>query len=125
MLSSCKEQTKEKLGVIQFEYTGDKSAIPHFATGLKLLHNFEYDDGAEAFQMAQKEDPDFVMAYWGEAMTYNHPLWRQQDQDKAREMIEKSGQMGVPVITVGEGNDEELIIGFDQNRLSEALGIAA
>jgi glutaredoxin-like YruB-family protein len=42
------------------------------------------------------------------------------DQAKAREMIEKSGQMGVPVITVGD----DLIVGFDQKRLAAALGIA-
>lgn len=47
------------------------------------------------------------------------------DQQKAREMIEKSGQMGVPVIVVGEGEGEELIVGFDQKRLSTALGINA
>lgn len=45
------------------------------------------------------------------------------DRDKAKEMIEKSGQMGVPVIVVGEGADEELIIGFDRARLSQALGV--
>jgi glutaredoxin len=32
-------------------------------------------------------------------------------------MIEKSGQMGVPVITI----DEEIIIGFNQKALDEAL----
>lgn len=47
------------------------------------------------------------------------------DQDKAREMIEKSGQMGVPVIVVGEGSDEELIVGFDQPRLTSALEVNA
>lgn len=41
------------------------------------------------------------------------------DQKAAEEMIHKSGQMGVPVIDV-EG---EIIIGFDQARLSQALGI--
>lgn len=46
------------------------------------------------------------------------------DQAKAREMIEKSGQMGVPVIVVGSGSEEELIVGFDQNRLATALGIS-
>jgi len=45
------------------------------------------------------------------------------DQDKAREMIEKSGQMGVPVIIVGEGEDEEIIVGFDKDRLAAAAGI--
>jgi len=45
------------------------------------------------------------------------------DQDRAREMIVKSGQMGVPVIVVGDGAEEQLIVGFDQNRLAQALGI--
>ena len=45
------------------------------------------------------------------------------DQDKAREMIDKSGQMGVPVIVIGEGDNEELIVGFDQTRLAKALDI--
>ncbi len=42
------------------------------------------------------------------------------DLEKRKEMIQKSGQMGVPVIYVGD----ELIVGFDKERLSTALGIA-
>lgn len=42
------------------------------------------------------------------------------DLEKRQEMIQKSGQMGVPVIFVGD----EMIIGFDQGRLSSTLGIA-
>lgn len=45
------------------------------------------------------------------------------DPEKAREMIQKSGQMGVPVVVIGEGSDEQLIVGFDQARLTAALGI--
>ena len=45
------------------------------------------------------------------------------DPGKAREMIQKSGQMGVPVIVVGSGAEEQLIIGFDQARIAAALGI--
>lgn len=41
------------------------------------------------------------------------------DAEKRKEMIEKTGQMGVPVIEV----DEEIIIGFNKKRLSELLGI--
>ena len=41
------------------------------------------------------------------------------DLDKRREMVEKSNQMGVPVIVV----DGEVIVGFDKNRLSELLEI--
>lgn len=47
-----------------------------------------------------------------------------EDREKAREMIERSGQMGVPVIVVSEGDKEELIVGFDQTRLETALGIS-
>ena len=42
------------------------------------------------------------------------------DQDKAREMIQKSGQMGVPVTDI----DGQIVIGFDQKKLKELLKIA-
>lgn len=41
------------------------------------------------------------------------------DIEKRKEMLSKSGQMGVPVITI----DEELIVGFDKPRISKALGL--
>jgi len=40
------------------------------------------------------------------------------DVTKAKEMLKISGQMGVPVITV----DNEVIVGFDQNKLNQLLG---
>ncbi len=40
-----------------------------------------------------------------------------EDQDKAKEMVEKSGQMGVPVIFIGE----EMVVGFDEARIREML----
>jgi glutaredoxin-like YruB-family protein len=40
------------------------------------------------------------------------------DQKAADEMIEKSGQMGVPVIEI----DGQIIIGFDQAAINKALG---
>ena len=43
-----------------------------------------------------------------------------EDQAKAQEMIKKSGQMGVPVIDV----DGKIVIGFDKEKIKEALGIA-
>ena len=41
------------------------------------------------------------------------------DQEKAREMIQKSGQMGVPVTDI----DGQIVIGFDQKKLKELLMI--
>jgi glutaredoxin 3 len=43
------------------------------------------------------------------------------DLEKRREMMEKSGQMGVPVIMIGD----ELIVGYDKERIVSTLGIAA
>ncbi len=46
------------------------------------------------------------------------------DDEKRDEMIELTGQMGVPVITLTEeGVDPEIIIGFDRPRISEILGL--
>lgn len=41
------------------------------------------------------------------------------DLAKRSEMVEKSGQMGVPVIDIGG----EIMVGFDQSALSKALGM--
>ena len=47
------------------------------------------------------------------------------DEEKRDEMIEKTGQMGVPVITIGdEGAEPEVIIGFDRPRISALLGLS-
>lgn len=40
-----------------------------------------------------------------------------QDKDKAREMVEKSKQMGVPVVIV----DDNIVIGFNQAELEKLL----
>ena len=44
------------------------------------------------------------------------------DTVKRGEMIEKSGQMGVPVIII---DDTDVVIGFDKNTLIKLLGITA
>ncbi len=45
----------------------------------------------------------------------------QSDAAKRQEMIEKSGQMGVPVIYIGD----DMVIGFDREKLAQLLGITA
>ena len=42
------------------------------------------------------------------------------DASAVDEMVQKSGQMGVPVIDV----DGKIVIGFDESALKEALGIS-
>ncbi|MDQ3550544.1 MAG: hypothetical protein M3413_03380, partial [Bacteroidota bacterium] len=81
-------KTSYQLGEINFTATGKKEALPFFEKGFLLLHSFEYIDAAEEFRKARTIDPDFAMAYWGEAMSYNHPLWRYQNLDKAKEVLQ-------------------------------------
>jgi len=71
------------LGDISFPNSGAAAAQPAFIRGMLLLHSFEFEDAAEAFREAQHVDPGFALAYWGEALTCNHPLWREQDRDAA------------------------------------------
>jgi glutaredoxin len=41
------------------------------------------------------------------------------DLEKRKEMMDKSGQMGVPVIFI----DDKMVIGFDKPKIMELLGI--
>ncbi|HYM22146.1 MAG TPA: hypothetical protein VEU08_03025 [Vicinamibacterales bacterium] len=77
------------LGTIHFPSSAKPAAQEPFLTGVKALFNFEFDIAAEAFQQAEKADPDFALGYWGEAMSFNHPLWAQQDQAAARKVMER------------------------------------
>lgn len=68
------------LGTADFPTSTRSASAQHqFIRGLLLLHVFEYEDAAKAFAAAEKLDPGFAMAYWGEAMTFNHGVWNQVD----------------------------------------------
>ncbi len=77
------------LGRLDFPNSGSEAAQDAFVRGVLLLHSFEYEDAATAFREAQEVDPVFALAYWGEAMTYNHPLWGQQDRAAAQSSLAK------------------------------------
>ncbi|HYS53906.1 MAG TPA: hypothetical protein VER58_09130 [Thermoanaerobaculia bacterium] len=80
---------QEQLGTIVFANSGKPEAQAAFLRGVLLLHNFAYPQAKSAFVEAQKIDPNFALAYWGEAMTYNHPIWNQVDVDKGRGVLER------------------------------------
>ncbi len=79
---------QEHLGTIVFPNSGKPEAQAAFLRGVLLLHNFAYPQAERAFVEAQKIDPKFVLAYWGEAMTYNHPLWNQVDVEAGRRVLQ-------------------------------------
>jgi len=45
------------------------------------------------------------------------------DEAAAEKMIRLSGQMGVPFTVINKDSGDEHIVGFDQQRLTEALGL--
>src|SRR5262245_20772056 len=79
----------QELGTIDFPTSGSAAAQPLFIKGVLLMHSFEYDDAREAFVEAQKADPGFAMAYWGEAMTFNHAVWQRTSPDLAKAALAK------------------------------------
>jgi tetratricopeptide (TPR) repeat protein len=80
----------ESLGRLDFPTsTQDPAAQSAFVRGMLLLHLFEYPSAKEAFLEAQERDPGFALAYWGEAMTYTHPIWNQQDVAAGRAALAK------------------------------------
>lgn len=74
-------------GETDFPNSGAAEAQAPFLRGLLMLHSFQYDEAREAFQEARRLDPAFAMAYWGEAMTHNHPVWMDQGRDAALEAL--------------------------------------
>ena len=88
-MASGLSRMDQELGSIDFPTSGSAAAQPFFIKGVLLMHSFEYDDAREAFVEAQKADPNFAMAYWGEAMTFNHPVWQRTSPELAKAALTK------------------------------------
>lgn len=83
--------TRPPLGTITFPATGHPKAHAEFVRGVLWLHSFAYEEAIDAFRAAQKIDPAFVMAYWGEAMCFNQPLWFGEEIDRGRAALARLG----------------------------------
>jgi tetratricopeptide (TPR) repeat protein len=64
----------ENIGNFDFPTSGSPEAQQHFILGVGYLHSFGWKQARDEFRKAQEIEPDFAMAYWGEAFSYNHPL---------------------------------------------------
>src|SRR5215212_6560851 len=79
----------QELGTIELPTSGARAGQPLFVEGVLLLHSCQYDDAREACVDAEKADPAFAMAYWGEAMTFNQPVWQRTSPDLAKAALAK------------------------------------
>ena len=82
-------QHAQELGTITFPTSSAAAAQPAFLSGVKSLHSFQFDEAADYFRGAQKLDPAFALAFWGEAMSVNHPLWAEQDTDAGKAILNR------------------------------------
>jgi tetratricopeptide (TPR) repeat protein len=80
-----------------------RTAESEFQRGVTWLHSFMYEDAIDAFRAAQKIDPNHVMAYWGEAMSFSQPLWFFEEVDKGRLALAKLG--GTPEARLAKARD--------------------
>ena len=80
------------VGSLDFPTSGSPDAQQHFLRGVAILHSFGWKQAIEQFQAAQRLDPDFAMAYWGETLCYNHPLFGSPpDDDNPRAVLRRLG----------------------------------
>ncbi len=79
-------------GQTTFPNSGASGAQASFMQGLLMLHSFEYENARAAFQSAREIDPDFAMAYWGEALTHYRVLWNEIELEQASKVLLMLGE---------------------------------
>ncbi|MGB1048809.1 MAG: hypothetical protein ACPG3U_03870 [Rhodothermales bacterium] len=82
------------LGSLSFPNSGMEEAQEPFLRGVLLLHSFEFEPAREAFSEAQDADSLFALAYWGEAMANNYPLWQSKNVDEGRAILARMDSLG-------------------------------
>jgi tetratricopeptide (TPR) repeat protein len=87
VLAQAKQQqysssrSEEGFGRVHMDISCRAAVAADFDHALALLHNFWYARALERFNQVSKVDPECAMAYWGAAMTHNHPFWDPPSQE--------------------------------------------
>jgi tetratricopeptide (TPR) repeat protein len=89
VLAALPSRAGTDLGKLDFPTSAPPAAQEHFLRGVGALHSFWYDEAETEFQFAQKAAPGFALAYWGEAMTHNHPIWGEEDLAAAQAVLQR------------------------------------
>jgi len=81
----------ENVGSLSFPTSAKPEAQRHFLRAVAILHSFGWKQAITEFQLAQKAQPHFALAYWGETLCYNHPLQSEQDARNPRAVLARLG----------------------------------
>src|SRR5882672_1327920 len=65
----------DQLGTVVFPTSSSSTVQPTMERGVALLHSFQYEEAAQAFDEAAHRDTSCAMCHWGKAMTLYHQLW--------------------------------------------------
>lgn len=88
----------ERLGTVHFPASCEEAARDQAARGLALLHHMTYEGARAAFAAAAARDPECAMAYWGQAMSFIHPLWSdppsEAEFEQGQALLEKARNRG-------------------------------
>jgi tetratricopeptide (TPR) repeat protein len=99
------EDYGEHLGTVNFQVSCNAAARRHTERGLALLHHMTYEGARAEFTAATVDDSDCAMGFWGQAMSFIHPLW----SDPPDEIEFKTGQALLKMaITRGKKTEWEL-----------------
>ena len=79
------------LGTVTFPTSASGPAQDHFLRGVTIMHSFGWKEARAEFQAAQRLEPDFAMAYWGESLCYNHPLIGEWDAETPKAVLRRLG----------------------------------
>lgn len=77
----------DQIGTFDFPTSGAPEAQKHFLLGVGYLHSFGMTQAQAEFRKAQELDPDFALAYWGEAFTYQHPFFGAKDDGPGEALL--------------------------------------
>jgi hypothetical protein len=95
--------SEEGFGRVHMDISCAPANAPEFDRALALLHNFWYARALERFNGVLKKDSQCAMAYWGAAMTFNHPFWdppSHTDETAAWALVQKG-------LSASEASDRE------------------
>ncbi len=119
-----------ELGSVEFPTSArNADAQAHFLRGVLYLHSFTFEAAEAEFRAAADLEPDFAMAYWGEALSHNHPLIAERDAGLPRAVLARLGPtpearlaaarterergfLEAVEILFGEGSEEERVLAY-------------
>jgi tetratricopeptide (TPR) repeat protein len=89
----------DHLGTVTFPTSCSSEVQPTIERGVALLHSFQYEEAAQAFDDASRRDASCAMCHWGKAMTLYRPLFGEwptpEELKEGRQGIARAEQLGV------------------------------